>query len=229
MKLTEEQLKTLNFFTKYLTLKGIDVVEKEIYVDLDGFIESDFVDNDWTDTKGKKLIQSIDSVDELIIDLLREYDVEDKFSDDGGYIRVYFHANERKIRFEGEINILDSRTVESGVDEIDEESDLWEWFTEMRNNGYKRAHVHYAGGGDSGYVENTMDVERLGDSGTKSMATPNFVASYIEGATSSYNWWDNEGGQGDFYFNFVNETIENEQEENFDSTEETHVLNDIKF
>jgi len=229
MTLTEEQLKTLNFFAKYLKLKKANVVKKNVYIDWDGHPEEDFVEQDWYITDTNKKVESIEDIDNLIYEILNNNDeIIDLFSENGGYLDVYFYADERVVQFVGEVNTIDSRVVDSGIDEIEESSKLWEWFQEMRNDGYEKAEVLYQGGGDSGYVESNMEVVRLGSSDTKSLPTPEFVATYIESDTE-YNWWDNEGGQGRYNFDFVDETIEKEQEENYDSTEEIKIPFEIKF
>lgn len=214
MEINDEIKKVLRRFAKYVIANELTKVCKQVdYDDFDGGVEENSLyDSSW---RSKKIdIETIEYIDDLILRVIESSEeIEYFFDEHSGYIDVCFDTEKNIITFELTKYVTQSNEIGSVDEDIDENHKLYEWFEEMRNNGYKHCEVGYSGGGDSGYIDDRM----VFDNGERK-ETPASVAEWI-GDNLTYNWWDNEGGQGSYHFDFVMNNISASWEENFDGEE----------
>lgn len=224
MEINDEIKKVLRRFAKYVIANELTKVCKQVdYDDFDGGVEENSLyDSSW---RSKKIdIETIEYIDDLILNVIKSSkDIMYFFDEHSGYIDVCIDAEKRIITFGLNRYVLSSNDV-GGVDiDIDENHELYEWFEEMRNNGYKLCEIGYSGGGDDGYIDSDMNLDN-----SVRKHTPGDVAEWI-GNNLDYNWYDNEGGQGTYYFDFVKNNISATWEENEDDTEseESNIIIDF--
>jgi hypothetical protein len=218
MELSEKDKKKLDTFSKYIRSWGSKVAKTVFDIDWDkDFYRQDFK---WIGDTTSLPIDSYDIIDDLIEKLVKESNILDKrYSDDNWYLNVVVNTNERTVTFFAEIPYLRSKgDIQEFEITQDEGEEIYKWFNNLKNEGYEYGTLHYEGGGDDGYLEDFI----LWDDGDETEVT-NSIEDYFIEKLSFYNWYDNEGGQGNFYIKIPENKITLEWEENFDDYKEIKI------
>ena len=223
MELTVDEKKTLKMFAKLVLAHKYKIVKQNYFIDSDGRVNYDYSNNgEWFGDNGKGTVDSLKSVDNIIKKFFDETDLD--FFDTGGYIDVIFDVENKMIRFTAELNTTETRDVDNESTEMSElDGEIKTWCEEMKTRGIKNGIVSFEGGGDNGYVNEQIEL----DSETNEQI-PRFVADWIE-RNLSYDWYNNEGGQGTYTFNFEDEIIYSDCQQNYDSTETFKMSEIINF
>jgi hypothetical protein len=225
MQLTDKEIKILNKFSNYVESHNTNIVYKTIHVS-SGKQMDKFMGEEWTFKQNhiNRSIESFESIDNIIQRFIHENeDMLDYYSESSGFIEVILNTSNKTIQFKINYESFESVNIAETDETIDEDHPLWNWFKEMLNDGYKWATVNFSGGGDEGYVEDHMETSENRD-----IIVPDFVDNWINDDIS-YDYVNNEGGQGDYHFDFVENTILANWEQNEYQTQEVLYDNIIKF
>ncbi len=208
LELTEEQLKTLNLFSYYSRGYGGDDVVREYYYE-DGNL--DWEEDYWHSSSTHRGIESYDKIDELIEDIVNQYDLEEL-----SYNRMTlsFHIDcveriltisAREVVISQEFSIT-SEEIYGEEGNIDEE--LITYFKKMKSEGFVDATIEFEGSGDSGAVSDTIKLYR-NTGPTEDEEVDEDVEDLCYVMLREYPGWEiNEGSSGDFNLNFETGIIE---------------------
>lgn len=227
MEITNEEKSLLNLFSKIIRVNKFSTVSATFNLDYDNKVDDWSIPDEWYSYDGNGSVESVDKVNEAIISIINRLSLDTIYHDNGGDITVYFNAavNEKYITFDGVSNTTETNSISNGDFKFSElEGKMKTWFEGMKNrNEFIQGVVEYDGGGDSGWVHNTIELD-----GERNEPLPQFVADWITN-NLNYNWYDNEGGQGKFIFNFDQDIIESECEKNYDEQVEVRIPYTINF
>ena len=205
LKLSPEQLKTLKLFSYYCGSHGAKTAETHVYLAEYGTV--DFMDNYWYSETGTR-IDTYDKIDELIKYILHNTDMLNYYEYEGnGTLLFEIDVNERKLKIDGyhkEYSTSDSK-YEWSDGEGDFEGVMDDVFNELGGNTAK---LEFNGGGDSGYIDDHMEVFGVGNKPVPA-SLEDWCYSKLPGG-----WEINEGSQGKFIINSKERTIELDYEEN---------------
>lgn len=101
------------------------------------------------------------------------------------------------------------------IDSKDLPIQLATYFTYLKDHGVRYINIYFNGGGDSGMFEefNLIHHTKMDDdfrviNDTEQKDVPDFDLKYqdliediADKYSKSYDWWNNDGGYGDFYLN----------------------------
>ena len=218
--LSDKEKRILEVFSMYLQSNGSKVGKLRIEVQTDGDVYFDYLFWDGDGTRMR--IDSYDTIDDLIQKIFDEHKdtMLDNFSsEDRGSVVAIVNSNTKTLTFKADVYVMDvsySRT-EYTFDDIDNEN-IKEWFSEMEG-AYTSGNIHYEGSGDSGFIE-----EDIVFSDNTRSDYPNQLENWMYRELNQYGGWENnEGGQGDFHFNFDKKTIRLTHGENYEN-EETYEI-----
>lgn len=216
LNLSEKDKKTLNTFSMYLQSYGSKVGRYRIDVSTENDVYWDYTR--WSGDGTRMSIDSYDAIDELIKNIFNENEdtmLENFGSEDRGGIEVIINSNDKTLSFVAEV--LVHQTSYSGseytFDDIDNQN-IKDWLSEMKG-AYVSGTINYEGSGDSGYIESDI----IFNDNTRS-DYPSQLEDWMYSELGQYGGWEiNEGSQGNFHFNFDNETINLEHGENYEEEE----------
>ena len=225
-KLSEQDRRTLEVFSMYLQSYGSKVGKFSIEVQTDNEVYWDY--SYWGGDSTRISIESYDAIDELLKRIFHENEdtmLENFGGDDRGSVVAIVNCNDRTLTFKADIYVMgvnytgDNFTPEDFYDDISRE-----WFND-RKGAYVSGTVNYEGSGDSGYVESDI----IYNDGTRE-DIPASLEEWMYGKLSNYGGWEiNEGSQGNFHFNFEDNTIVHEHGENYESEETVKIPLAFKF
>jgi hypothetical protein len=224
MELTEQEIKILIKFAKYLNVFDTEIAEITYVIEAYSGIQFKNFDG-WQSSETGEFIESYSQIDKLIEKIINDIDVYNYFSDDNdGYVIATLNTNDKTLSFSaGEYATkTNNEEREYNLEELENE-DMNEWFAEMQQNGIVSGVVTYNGGGDEGYIEGHIDTSDGGNS-----RLPAFVETWILGDLD-YNWYDNEGGQGEYEFFFTDKYITGKLGTNYQDDSEVKIPIIIKF
>lgn len=144
------------------------------------------------------------NISNTIKNILTEHDSEIyeemDFGDSNGYISqivIRIYPNERKFKCWGAYQTTVVGDEESGSVEIPD--NILQRFIE---NDINNARVDFNGGGDSGYVEDTIYMDDINESINNIDDAQQSVYTFLERCLDNYgDWYNNEGASGSLYIN----------------------------
>lgn len=205
LNLSPEQLKTLKLFSYYCGSYGAKTATMNVYLYEGGGI--DHVDNYWFSETGTR-IDSYDKISDLIEYILNDTDILEYYDYDGrGSLIFEIDVNERKLKIDG--YHIEYSTNDSKYEWSDEEGDFEGVMDDVFNElGGNTAKLEFNGSGDSGYIDDHMEVFGVGDK-----PVPASLEDWCYGKLPG-GWEINEGSQGKFIIYSKERTIELDYEEN---------------
>lgn len=205
LNLSPEQLKTLKLFSYYCGSHGAKTAAMYVYIQEYGSV--DYYDEQWYSETGTR-IEGYDKINDLIEYILTSTSLLDYYEyENYGTLIFEIDVNERKLKIDGyhkEYSTNDS-SYEWSEKDGDFEGVLDEVFSDL---GGDTAIVTFEGGGDSGFINDNMEVIGVGD-----RPVPKTLEDWCYGQIPS-GWEINEGSQGRFIVNSMKKIIELEYGEN---------------
>ena len=205
LNLSPEQLKTLKLFSYYCGSHGARTAFGYVYLSEYGTV--DFIDNYWYSDSNTR-IDTYDKISDLIEYIISGTEMLDYYDYEGNGTLIFeIDVNERKLKIDGyhkEYSTNDS-SYEWSEKNGDFEGVLDEVFSDL---GGDTAIVTFEGGGDSGFINDNMEVIGVGD-----RPVPKTLEDWCYGQIPS-GWEINEGSQGRFIVNSMKKIIELEYGEN---------------
>lgn len=201
-QVTEEQLKSLKLFSIYLQSYGAETATKTYYIeDCDIEYESDHFLSPQTSIP----IETYTKIDEVLNEIIKTNDLVENATTDcdlRGELLIYFNTKARLFKataYQWEISTNEydySKNLNEIAKEHDEDTynEVLRLFKEIGKGG--RGEIKFQGGGDDGFIEDEIDIngslERV----------PKLIKDMIyEWLTDTgIDWYNNEGGQGSFFF-----------------------------
>lgn len=203
-RLSDQDVKTLQTFSMYIQSYGSKVVRTHIEVSYDGDVYFEIYG--WDGDGSRMTIPSYDAIDELIERIITEENIVGNYFNDEnrGNIVPIINANDKSLTFSADVYIQNEDPVGGTIEGEDIPEFVLTWMREMRESeSYKSGSIHYEGSGDSGYMESDMIVN-----GEDGVGYPSNIEDWLTNRVTDYgDWYNNEGGHGDIYIDFVNETI----------------------
>jgi hypothetical protein len=197
IKLNPNQLKTLNVFSHYCKGYGVKEVTREFFFQ---YGNEEWSDNDWSSPQLRTSIESYSSIDSLLEFLINEYKLYYMGDESDNQLNVTFDVdcveNVMSIyAFEEAYQYIDS----GSESDADEDEDLLSFFTEMKNRGVSSATVDFSGGGDNGYINDTLTLSTGSNDDI-----PSGVKDFLYNMLNSHQggWEIDDGSQGVFTFDF---------------------------
>ena len=205
LNLSPEQLKTLKLFSYYCGSYGAKTATMNVYLYEGGGI--DHVNNYWFSETGTK-IDTYDKISDLIEYILNDTDILEYYDYEGNGILIFeIDVNERKLKIDG--YHIEYSTNDSSYEWSDEEGDFEGVMDDVFNElGGDTAKLEFNGGGDSGYIDDHMEVFGVGNKPVPA-SLEDWCYKKLPGG-----WEINEGSQGKFIINSKERTIELDYEEN---------------
>ena len=205
LNLSPEQLKTLKLFSYYCGSHGARTAFGYVYLSEYGNV--DFIDNYWYSDSNTR-IDTYDKISDLIEYIISGTEMLDYYDYEGNGTLIFeIDVNERKLKIDGYHK--EYSTNDSSYDWSEKDGDfdgvLDEVFSDL---GGDTAIVTFEGGGDSGFINDNMEVIGVGD-----RPVPKTLEDWCYGQIPS-GWEINEGSQGRFIVNSMKKIIELEYGEN---------------
>jgi Fe-S cluster assembly iron-binding protein IscA len=229
---TEEQLKSLKLFSVYLQSYGAITASKEYHIE---YCSLDWEDEGFYSPQTSITIETYDKIEKVLNDIIETNElIENSVSDcdNRGQLIIEIDCVER-ILSASSVEWQLSTTEESGdsktLDEISEEYDeptyneVLRLFEQIGENG--EGMVEFQGGGDSGSLNDYMDIN--GSTEQVSPLIENMLYKWLE--NTGIDWYNNEGGQGNFIFNPNDGEIILEIGVNFEDDVATDMDFEIRF
>ena len=205
LELSPEQLKTLKLFSYYCGSYGAKTAA--MYVHIQEYGSVDYYDEQWYSETGTR-IEGYDKINDLIEYILTSTSLLDYYEyENNGTLIFEVDVNERKMKVDGyhkEYSTNDS-SYEWSEKDGDFEGVLDEVFSDL---GGDTAIVTFEGSGDSGFIDDNMEVIGVGNK-----PVPKTLEDWCYGQIPS-GWEINEGSQGRFIVNSMKKIIELEYGEN---------------
>lgn len=226
IKLTEQQLKTLKLFSYYIQSHGTNEARCDFYISSECDIDFGWGLNWFGENRVQ--IEGYDTIDELIKYIISYIDpcMEFESTEHSGNLTFEIDCKDKFIEARASENVIGSNELGTSRD-IDEESpqDLIEFYKTMKENNIKNGTVTFDGGGDSGWVDDSLNT----DSG--SMKVPSGVLDELYSMLENFygGWEINEGSHGDFYFDFEENILDLNFNEHTESTEDRGKIFHIDF
>lgn len=205
LNLSPEQLKTLKLFSYYCGSHGARTAFGYVYLAEYGTV--DFIDNYWYSDSNTR-IDTYDKISDLIEYIISGTEMLDYYDYEGNGTLIFeIDVNERKLKIDGYHK--EYSTNDSSYDWSEKDGDfdgvLDEVFSDL---GGDTAIVTFEGGGDSGFIDDNMEVIGVGN-----RPVPKTLEDWCYGQIPS-GWEINEGSQGRFIVNSMKKIIELEYGEN---------------
>jgi hypothetical protein len=224
MKLDDKQKKLLKTFCLYLGSYGT----KEASIDFNFYNDSPDMDiwGGWRSKDVRVKIDGFDSINDfaeeitlpIIEDNISYYDYSGEVSFCVDCVKkiIYFTASIREMA----TNWTGEEWELSNIEELKSWKEIAPQIT-----GYDEGVVEYEGSGDSGYIDDHMELD-----GVERMSLPADLEQWCYNKLESYGGWEiNEGSQGKFIFDFKNGTITLNHGENYEQDVDFEINDIIKF
>jgi hypothetical protein len=198
LQLTDNEKKLLNKFFIYIRSFGTDSASIDYSYEYE-----DITWNSGLHGDGHRKIELFPGIDDIIRRILEQVDSDDfesNFHDnDVDYytIEIEFLAKEKEIRVSCSYTTM-------GYEEVSSEDEITNLapFETYIEQGVSEIICTYTGGGDSGYIEGSMDVN-----GESENTSADIKDSCYNALTHFGGWEINEGSQGNIVFNLDNNTV----------------------
>jgi hypothetical protein len=215
-QLSDKDKRTLDIFSMYLQAHGSKVGKFNIMISTDGEVYWDY--SYWIGDSTRMTIDTYDAIDELINRIFKENEdtILDNFtSDDRGNVVAIVNCNDRTLIFKAEVTVMDVEysSQEYTFDDITNK-EIKNWLNDIAVD-FVFGDIHYEGGGDDGYIES--DIVFNDDTRDD---YPKELKNWMYDQLGQYGGWENnDGGQGDFHFNFDRKIIQLNHGENYERDE----------
>jgi hypothetical protein len=192
LNLSEEQKKTLKLFSYYCASHGAKEATLTCYLLESGSI--DWIDNTWYSDSGV-MIETYDKIKNLVEFILEETDILDYYDYEGlGSLQFELDIPEKKLSITGyhrEYDTNHSSLTWEGEDFGDTDVEINSLFESL--NG-EMGILHFEGGGDSGWIEDSIVVNG------GSIECPKWFRDWCyDCLANNFGGWEiNEGSQGEF-------------------------------
>jgi hypothetical protein len=192
LNLSEEQKKTLKLFSYYCASHGAKESTLTCYLLESGSI--DWIDNTWYSDSGV-MIETYDKIKNLVEFILKETDILDYYDYEGpGSLQFELDIPEKKLSITGyhrEYDTNHSSLTWEGEDFGDTDVEINSLFESL--NG-EMGILHFEGGGDSGWIEDSIVVNG------GSIECPKWFRDWCyDCLANNFGGWEiNEGSQGEF-------------------------------
>ncbi len=192
--LDDEQKKELLVFLRYIKSYGSDTAYTNLYY-YGGSV--DYYDNQIRSGTGK-IIKSYPSIDKVVgelIDQINLDDVEFESENDSNHVEIEFFSSEKKIVITVYETVYDTEpaSTSGSISEL-ENDDL----NDLKEKGVMLVEVSYNGGGDSGFIDENMEVDSK-ETVKVSAGIENICYNILQ----EFGGWEiNEGSQGRITFDF---------------------------
>ena len=169
--------------------------------------EPEIFDDYFTDEEGGSEIRGYEKINNLMEYFGKEF--TDKVMDymyDSGYAQLHILIDciEKEITFDVQVQVTNTQD-EYYEEDIEDVDDLESIVTYMTKNDYKTATINFNGGGDEGYIADTIYFSngrnRVGDFGK----LEDYLYDMLEGTLPG--WEINDGSQGTFTIDLEEGTI----------------------
>ena len=207
-QLTDEQKKILDVFSRYARSYGKNKVRYSVEYYDDG--KPEMWSKSFFDADGGSSLPGYDKILDLIRDFANDLsnDVVDYMEDDGyASLDIIIDCKEKDITFEVHIQITNTSS-EYHENEIDGEPQLESIVSYMKEHNYKTGTIDFSGGGDSGYIEDSIyfeggrnQVSNFGNFGNLEDFLYDMLQSVLPG------WEIDEGSQGNFTIDLDNNVV----------------------
>jgi len=230
-QITDEQLKSLKLFSVYLQSYGAETAYKEYYIESCGL--------DWEDEQfhSPQISTSIDTyakIDEVLTEIIESNELFENATTDcdlRGQLTLEIDCVERTLtadatQWEYESNGFEfSKTLEEISKDYSEETynEVLRIFELIGENGEGSA--SFQGGGDSGALDGDMYIN--GSSEDLPKLIEDMLYHWLE--ETDVDWYNNEGGQGNFIFSPKDSEIYLNLEQNYEENVNVPMNFEIKF
>jgi N-methylhydantoinase B/oxoprolinase/acetone carboxylase alpha subunit len=205
MELTTQQKKILEVFSMYARGYGKNKVSFIIHY-YEGS-KPEIYDDYFTDEEGGSQLKGYDKINNLMEYFGEEFtdEVMDNM-DDSGYaeLHILIDCVEKEITFDFQVQVTNT-TDEYYEEDIEDVDDLESIVTYMAKNNYKKATISFEGGGDSGYIDDSIYFTNGRNSVSKFDKLEDYLYSLLEDALPG--WEINDGSQGTFTIDLEQGTI----------------------
>lgn len=201
-QVTVEQLKSLKLFSVYLQSYGAETATKEYYIE---GCQVDWEDESFQSPQISTSIETYAKIDEVLSEIVQANNLIEEATTDcdlRGQLTLRIDCDDRTleayaIQWEYSSNdSIDSKTLDEISEEYDEDTynEVLRLFEQIGNDG--EGIIQFQGGGDDGEIENDITING------SSERVPKLIEDMVyEWLTSTgIDWYNNEGGQGNFTF-----------------------------
>lgn len=216
LNLTDEQKKTLKLFSYYCMSHGAEEVENNVWVQ---YGDLEWNENYWNIVKphSSSHIEGYDKIEELKETIIEDNNLLEVADDMDYYTNIQFgiDCRERILTIKAWQQVMNSES-QSITRNVKEYESLNEFVNKMKSDGYRVGEINFEGSGDSGYVDNTLELD-----GNETIEVPSEIEDFCYDMLSEFPGWEiNEGSQGNFYFDFESGEVELNYEQNFTDNEQ---------
>lgn len=205
MELTNEQKKILEVFSMYA--RGYGKNKVSFIINFYEGSKPEIFDDYFADEEGGSQLKGYDKINNLMEYFGEEFtDEVMDYMDDSGYaeLHILIDCIEKEITFDVQVQVTNT-TDEYYEEDIEDVDDLESIVTYMAKNNYKTATINFNGGGDSGYIEDsiyfTNGRSKVDDFGK----LEDYLYDMLEKALPG--WEINDGSQGTFTIDLEQGTI----------------------
>jgi hypothetical protein len=230
-QITEEQKKSLTLFAYYCRSHGAETVYREYSIE---YCEVEWSDDDFQSPNVSTSIEGYEKINNVLDEILTENNLIENATNDcelRGNLTVDIDCVNKvlEVRAEEWQYSSDGTSFSKDLNEIAEEfseetyNEVLRIFEQINEGG--EAEVRFNGGGDSGSLDDNMEIN--GSSESIPPLIEDMLYKWLE--ETGIDWYNNEGGQGSFLFDPKNSEIILEIETNYEETVSTISDFKIKF
>ena len=230
-QITEEQKKSLTLFAYYCRSHGAETVYRDYSIE---YCEVEWRDDDFQSPDVSTSIEGYEKINTVLDEILAENNLIENATNDcelRGNLTLDINCVNKvlEVRAEEWQYSSDGASFSKDLNEIAEEfseetyNEVLRIFEQI-NEG-SEAEVRFNGGGDSGSLDDNMEIN--GSSESIPPLIENMLYKWLE--ETGIDWYNNEGGQGSFLFDPKNSEIILEIETNYEETVSTISDFKIKF
>ena len=199
LELTPEEQKSLELFAYYSRGYGFDEVERTYYFQYD---QLEWDEADWTGMKPRGgSLETYDAIDKVINSIIERHELENITGDSDVYTTITFNIDcvDRTISLDAWEKVEGTEENSRELDSTENET-LRKFCEEMKSEGFKLGTIQFEGSGDSGMVEDTI---QLMGTTNENRSTTNEIDSLCYEMLEDFPGWEiNDGSQGQFEFDF---------------------------
>jgi hypothetical protein len=201
-QITEEQKKSLTLFAYYCRSHGAETVYREYSIES---CDVDWNDDSFNSPDISTSIEGYEKIDTVLDEILRNNNLIENATNDcdlRGNLTVDIDCVNKVLSVSAiewqysTSDSSDSKTLEEISEEYDEETyiEVLRLFEQIGENG--EGMVQFQGGGDDGEIENDIQINESSERVPKLI----YDMLYKWLTDTGIDWYNNEGGQGNFTF-----------------------------
>ena len=201
-QVTEEQLKSLKLFSIYLQSYGAETATKTYSIE---YCDVDYEDDHFHSPQTSIPIETYDKINEVLNEIIKTNDLFENATTDcdlRGELLIYFNTKSRLFKaianqWQISTNEYDySKSLDEIAEEYDEDTynEFVKLFEKIGEGG--RGEIRFQGSGDDGFIEDEIDINGSLESVPKLIE--DMIYQWL--MSTHIDWYNNEGGQGSFFF-----------------------------